>query len=141
MFMGYASDNKVLGSAETAVGKAFRSTTGLSQNPNQVLLRWSGRTSLRRGVVVQVIETHASVAVIRCDLRLSEKTKVYLMGDKITRTGIVQACRPDGAQFLLTIRATKGDFRLTTASVFDPGIRAVEDFLSEEQERQILEAL
>lgn len=139
--MGYTTGSNVLGSAEATAGKIFPGTTRSFQNPDQASLRWSGRNSPRRGVVVQVIETHASEAVIRCDFRLKEKRKVYLMGDKITISGIVRTCRPDGAQFLLTIRATKGDFRASTGSLFDPGIRAVEDFLSEEQERKILESL
>jgi hypothetical protein len=91
--------------------------------------------------MAQVVETHASEAVIRCGLQLSEKTKVYLMGDKFTRTGIVRACRPEGAHFLLTIRAIGNDLPALAGSVFDPGIRAVEDFLTEEQEQKILDAL
>lgn len=141
MFMGSASENNVLENADATVGKVFSGTTGPSENPDQVLLRWSGLTSPRRGVVVQVVETHASETVIRCHLWFREKTKVYLMGDKITRTGIVHTCRPDGTQFLLTVRTTKADFRASAGSVFDPGIGAVEDFLSEEQERNILESL
>jgi hypothetical protein len=141
MIMGCTSQNKVSRGAEAAVVNAFTGTSSPLKSSNQVFLRWSERNSPRREVMAQVVETHASEAVIRCGLQLSEKTQVYLMGDKFTRTGIVRACRPDGAHFLLTIRAVADDFRVPTGSVFDPGIRAVEDFLTEEQERKILEAL
>ena len=141
MFMGCTSKDKVSVGAEPVVIKVSTSTSSPFKNSDQVLLRWSERNSPRREVIVQVVETHASEAVIRCGLQLSEKTKVYLMGDKFTRTGIVRACRSDGAHFLLTIRATTDDVHTSVASVFDPGIRAVEDFLTEEQEQKILDAL
>lgn len=139
--MGCTSQNKVSAGAEAVAVNVLASTSSPFKDSDQVLLRWSERNSPRREVIVQVVETHASEAVIRCGLQLTEKTKVYLMGDKFTRTGIVRACRPDGAHFLLTVRAAIDDFYPTTGSVFDPGIRAVEDFLTEEQEQQILEAL
>lgn len=123
------------------VVKVSTSTSSPFKTSDQVLLRWSERNSPRREVIAQVVETHASEAVIRCGLQLTKKTKVYLMGDKFTRTGIVRACRSEGAHFLLTIRAVNEDFHASIASVFDPGIRAVEDFLTEEQEQKILEAL
>lgn len=141
MFMGCTSQNKVPAGAEAVAVNVFTSTSSPFKSSDQVLLRWSERNSPRREVIAQVVETHASEAVIRCGLQLTEKTKVYLMGDKFTRTGIVRVCRPDGARFLLTIRPVGDEFSAPTGSVFDPGIRAVEDFLTEEQERQILEAL
>jgi hypothetical protein len=63
------------------------------------------------------------------------------MVDKFTRTGIIRASRSDGAYLRLTIRTTDEDFKIPMASVCDPGILAVENFLTEEQEREILEAL
>jgi hypothetical protein len=141
MFMGCTSKNRVLRDAEAVIAKMSSSTSSPLKCSKQALLRWSERNSPRREVIVQVVETHASEAVIRCGLQLSEKTKVYLMGDKFTRTGIVRACRSEGAHFLLTIRAVNEDFRVAIGSVFDPGIRAVEDFLTEEQEQEILDAL
>jgi hypothetical protein len=63
------------------------------------------------------------------------------MVDKFTRTGIIWASRPDGAHLRLAMKGMDDDFKVTMASVCDPGILAVENFLTEEQEREILEAL
>lgn len=63
------------------------------------------------------------------------------MVDKFTRTGIIRASRSDGAHFRLTMRTVDDDFKVPMASVCDPGILAVENFLTEEQEHEILEAL
>lgn len=139
--MGCTSKSNVSGNAETIVVSVFTNTSSPLNTSDRVLLRWSERNSPRREINVQVVETHASEAVIRCGLQLSEKTKVYLMGDKFTRTGIVRACRPDGAHFLLTIRALPDDFQASIGSALDPGVRSVENFLTEEQEQRILDAL
>jgi len=124
--------------------KLFKMSTGTSspsKNSGRALLRWSEPGSPSREAVVQVVERHVSEAVIRCGLQLTKKTKVYLMGEKFTTMGTIRSCRHKGPQFLLTIRTSGTDFTSSTASLLDPGILAVEDFLTEEQEEQILAGL
>ncbi len=118
----------------------YAGTSSPSKSSEQAVLRWSEVDLPSREAAVQVIETHVSEAVIRCGHQLSEKTKVYLMGERFTKMGTVRACRNSGTHFLLTI-GSDGDFTSSTPSVFDPGILAVEDFLTEEQEEQILAGL
>ncbi len=55
--------------------------------------------------------------------------------------GTIRSCRHSGAQFLLTIRTNGAEFTSSTTSLLDPGIRAVEDFLTPEQEEEILACL
>jgi len=121
--------------------KISAGTSSPSKRSEQALLRWSERGFPSQEVVVQVIETHASEAVIRCGLQLTEKTKVYLMGEKFTRMGTVRSCQKNGSNFVLTICVGGGKVTSSTASIFDPGVLAVEDFLTEEQEEQILAGL
>lgn len=63
------------------------------------------------------------------------------MGEKFTRMGTVRSCQKNGSNFVLTICIGGGKATASTASIFDPGVLAVEDFLTEEQEEQILAGL
>jgi hypothetical protein len=62
------------------------------------------------------------------------------MVDKFTRTGIIRARRPEAALFRLTLNISN-DAGSVPVPVADPGILAVENFLTDEQEREILESL
>ena len=116
-------------------------TSSPSKIIGQAVLRWSEPDGPFCEIPVQLIEAHASKALIRCEQQLSKKTKVYLMGEKITRFGTVRSCRTDRGAFLLTIASSGDDFTCKPASRLDQGVLAVEDFLTEEQEQQILAAL
>ncbi len=117
------------------------STSSSPESSEQLLLlRWSEAPNRpSREEFVQLIEAHLSQAVIRSALKLTEETKVYLLGQKYKGNGIVRSCRRQGDHFILTIWIGNENPLGAPASEIDPGVLAVEDFLTEEQERKILE--
>jgi hypothetical protein len=107
--------------------------TGQVENSDQSLLRWSeDPASPLREEQVEVVRFCLSESVIRSALRIRENTSVYIIGKHYTGNGIVRSCREEGEGFLLTIRVE---------TEHDPGIFAVDDFLTEEEESRILEGL
>lgn len=63
------------------------------------------------------------------------------MVDKFTRTGIIRARRPEAVLLGFTLKTLDDAGNVPSASIADPGILAVENFLTDEQEREILKAL
>ena len=63
------------------------------------------------------------------------------MVDKFTRTGIIRARFPEAALFRLNLKTLENPCNVPSVPMADPGILAVENFLTDEQEREILEAL
>jgi hypothetical protein len=111
-------------------------------NPNQALLCWSEAPhSPSREEFVQVLESHLSEAVIQSARRVSEETKVRLIGKDYTGIGIVKSCRKEGHSFILNIWIGDEESSLPPFPAKDPGILSVENFLTEEEEAKILEEL
>lgn len=111
------------------------------EDTNQVLLCWSDApNSPSREQVVQLVEANTSEAILRSTLKVQEKTKVRLIGVKYTGNGIVRSCKKVQSGFILTIWIAGGATMCSVAER-DPGILAVEDFLTEEQEAEILREL
>jgi hypothetical protein len=107
--------------------------TGQVGNADQLLLRWSENPALPlREEQVEVVRFCLSESVIRSALRISENTQVYIIGKHYTGSGIVRSCHQEGEGFLLTIYV---------GMEADPGVFAVDDFLTEEEEFRILEGL
>lgn len=107
----------------------------------QVLLRWSEPPNCAsREELVHVLEVHSCGAVIRSTREVVEKTQVYLIADAYTGIGVVHSCRKEGNCFILKIVITENS-STEPSSERDPGIFAVEDFLTEEQEAAILRDL
>jgi hypothetical protein len=105
---------------------------------DQAFLCWSeAPNSPARAEVVEIVETHPSEAVVRSALKVREKTEVRLIGEKYTGNGIVLCCKKVQRGFLLTVWIMPGTEGSVTAD-HDPGVFAVEDFLTEEQEADIL---
>ena len=110
--------------------------------PDRALLCWSEAPhSPSREEFVQVLESHLSEAVIKSDLKVSEETKVRLIGKDYTGIGIVKSCRRDGESFILTISIEDEESNYPPDSEFDPGVLAIDSFLTEEQEAKILDDL
>ena len=116
-------------------------TTIALEQPGQVLLLWTdpGDFASRREFV-DLLETHHDEAVVRSARKVRENTQVYLMGKQYTGTGIVRSCRQDDNSFVLAIQIDEGSL-FRPNSELDPGIFAVEDFLTEQQEAEILRDL
>jgi len=103
-----------------------------------MLLLWSDEAnSASRQEPVDLLEICLEEVVIRSARKIRESTQVYLMGKQYTGNGIVHSCRTDDNSFILTIQINE-DSLFRHNSELDPGIFAVEDFLTEQQEAAIL---
>ncbi len=109
---------------------------------DQVVLRWSDNSELPvREETVEILESCFPESIVRSSLQVSEETYVYLIGKDYTGNGIIQSCRSEGNEFILTILMTS-DFPLPELSIKpDPGVFAIDEFLTEEEELKILESL
>jgi len=116
--------------------------TSQPQNAGPIFLRWSDYPELPiREEPVEVIGLDTFQSVIRSNLRINEKTQVYLIGEAYTGNGIVRSCQQEGTGFLLTIAMNVEASLSELRPERDPGVLAVEDFLTEEEEAKILESL
>ena len=110
-------------------------------DPERVLLRWSEAPNLpSREELVQIIWAQPEEALIRSASKLLENTQVYLITKCRTDDGVVRSCREEGSSFIVRI-AIAANLTNNYGYDLDPGIFAVEDFLTEEQEAKILEDL
>ena len=116
-------------------------STGVLDSSGQVLLLWSDtRDCASQKELVDLLERYEDKAVIRSVHKVLENTQVYFIGDQCTGNGIVRSCRKDASSFILTVQIDQSSFSLM-GSEPDPGILAVESFLTEEQEAEILRDL
>ena len=88
-----------------------------------------------------MLETHFSEATICSSLKIGEDTQVSLIGTYYSETGTVRSCRPEGGKFIVTIGIRPDNPSPSRSCGIDPGVFAIENFLTEEQERQILDEL
>jgi hypothetical protein len=102
---------------------------------DQVLLSWSDSPgSPKKQELGQIIKVHASDAVIRSAAPIMVNATVRVTGKHHTGNGIVRSCIKSDPGYILTFTESDGSKR-------DPGVVAIEDFLTEEQEAQILKGL
>jgi hypothetical protein len=113
-------------------------TTAAPECSGQMLLLWcdeANSASLKEPV--DLLEIRLEEVITRSVRKIREGTQVYLMGKQYTGNGIVHSCRKDDKSFILTIQIDE-DSLFRHKSELDPGIFAVEDFLTEQQEAEIL---
>ena len=104
----------------------------------QLLLLWTDTLDFAsRREFGHLLETHRNEAVIRSANKIGENAQVYLMGKQYTGNGIVSSCHQEDSSFILTIQIDDTSL-IRHNSELDPGIFAVEDFLTEQQEAEIL---
>jgi len=116
-------------------------STSILLNSSQVLLRWSdGPNSPCREEVVDLVEAEPRKILTRGALEVTENTQVHLIGNYYIADGVIRSCQKDGTWFLATI-AIDENSSVQSCSARDPGIFAVEDFLTEQQEAEILMSL
>ena len=116
-------------------------TTAAPECSGQMLLLWcdeANSASLKQPV--DLLEIRLEEVITRSVRKIREGTQVYLMGKQYTGIGIVHSCRKDDKSFILTIQIDE-DSLFRHKSELDPGIFAVEDFLTEQQEAEILTRL
>lgn len=118
-------------------------SSSLLPQPGRAVLRWSENSSSpSREEPVDILRALPSETLIRSALQVNEKTRVYLIKNGYTRIGIVKSCFADSGVFLMEIDIASSD-SLTRQDAFppDPGVLAVDSFLTEEEEEQILSNL
>lgn len=105
--------------------------------PVSAVLRWSeipGGPAREENVAI--VTAHRTEAVVACALPIPEETTVALIGNFHVDSGVVCSCEADGTRFLVTLRIAPHETTMTTA--YDPGILAVDNFISPEAEDAIL---
>jgi hypothetical protein len=117
------------------------STSISSWNFPQLLLRWSDSSdSVSREEFVDVLSRQLSKIVVRSVSAVAENTPVFLAGTQYAANGIARSCRKDASSFVLVILIDK-ESNIQSGSGRDPGVLAVDDFLTEEEEAEILQNL
>lgn len=107
--------------------------------PDKLLLRWSEDAfSPSREELVQMLETSMFEAVICSSLKVVEKTEVFLIGKYSTESGVVRSCRPAGGKYIVTILIHS---QKPNPPDIDPGMLAIDSWMSEEQEQAILDEI
>lgn len=116
------------------------SNTRSLRQSNYALLRWfEGPQSQPREEFVEVLNDRVTGTVVRSSLKLNRETAVMLIGNGYTEEGVVQCCTSEDTWYLVTLAGKIPGSK--SASAPDPGVLAVDDFLTEEQEAAILAEL
>jgi hypothetical protein len=116
-------------------------TSNAPAMPDQALLRWSENpNNPSREQTVEIVQTRAGETLIRSAMKLGENIRVYLIKNGYTRIGVVKSCCEDRGGFLVRIEMSATG-PLSPEYFSDPGPLVVEDFITEEQEAQILKDL
>ena len=108
----------------------------------RALLRWPDFPgAVWQEQFVDIIEIRSSEAIISSACEIPEKTAVRLVGNGYTGNGIVLACTEHGSGYLVDIMVGERSDSQEPHAELDPGIFAVEDFFTEEDETRILDDL
>jgi len=103
-------------------------------------LRWSEQKggSLREELV-DILEEHVPQWIIRSAREVNANTPVHLTGENYSGDGIVQSCKQENFGFVITIFMNENEAFAESKAGRDPGVFAIEEFLTEEEEAKILE--
>ncbi len=108
----------------------------------QLLLRWSDSSHCAsHEEFVDVLSRQFSKIVVRSISEVAENTPVYLTGKQYAANGTAGSCRKDASFFIIAIRIDNESVSQSVGSGWDPGIMSVENFVTEEQEDEILRNL
>ncbi|MBV9265865.1 MAG: hypothetical protein JO061_06830 [Acidobacteriaceae bacterium] len=111
------------------------------EDSEQVRLRWSDEPgSPVREQMVELVRLRSDSVVISSPIRLAEQTLVRLLGKDCAGAGVIASCEEKGSCFILTIHIQPEEV-FSLGSDMDPGVFAVEDFITEEQELKILKEI
>ena len=103
-----------------------------------ITLRWIEITnSALHEELVYVIRAGVAEAVVRSTVQVKRDTPVDLIGGGHMVNGVVCSCRKEGNSFILRVRIDE-NLTLRYDDEIDPGVLAVEGFLTEEEEANIL---
>ena len=93
----------------------------------------------------ELLELRTNTAVVSLDQSLPIKSEVSMSWGKYTTAATVVSCEPNSGGFVIALKRRSGSklhfFRPALRGWFDPGVLAIEKFLTEEQEERILREL
>jgi hypothetical protein len=113
-----------------------------SDEPPPALLRWVEFDLVNsREEPVEILASHFFEATVSSSVQLVSNTQVDLIAAHYTEKGTVRSCLADGAKFIVTIRLFPEQRNPPLGSQRDPGVFAVNDFLTEEQELRIVQEI
>src|SRR6201996_448906 len=114
------------------------SSSSSSGDPDQLLLRWSDdMNSSSHEEFVDVLSRQLSKIVVRSTYQVAQDTPVFLAGRKYSANGRAGSCERAASSFILGILIDH-ESHVQLESDWDPGVLSVDDFLTEEQEAEIL---
>ena len=118
------------------------SVTHTSSQPDQILIRWSETPNApSHEELADIVQVRPSeTVVVRSAYQIDANTRVYLIKNGYTRIGIVKSCQEDKGTFLMEIDVAATD-PLDWVYAVDPGVFGVEEWITEEQESEILKDL
>lgn len=90
---------------------------------------------------IEILSEENSKATIWTAFGLLQETPVYIKTDSYTGNGIVTSAIPEDKGYRVIIRLDREDMLNPYSSEIDPGVFALERFLTEEEENKILESL
>lgn len=108
----------------------------------QLFLYWSDRyATTSREQSVSLVRQTSSEWTVLSPVRIAEQTPVYLSGGTAMGNGIILSCRLENTAYLITISMTNEHLSLPSCHEFDPGVLNIDDFLTEDEEKKILDSL
>lgn len=117
-------------------------TASSDESTGQFFLRWSESPGLPvREEPIEMIESEWPEPRIRSAFQVREGTEAFLIGNGYTENGIIRSCLREGNSFLLTLSISSECISTEFLPHYDPGLLAVDEFLTEEEETKILESL
>ena len=115
---------------------------GDPKNHKETRLRWLDPDSFcSHEQAVQVLQADEYQVVISAPVSLNRSTRVSLKVGNDSEPGTVISCCPDQELFVLVIQMLPSVHFPDHVAERDPGLLVVDDFLSEEQERLLLEEI
>jgi hypothetical protein len=117
---------------------SLSTSSSSGDDPDQLLLRWSdGLNTSSHEEFVDVLSRQLSKIFVRSAFQVAEDTPVFLAGRQYTAKGRAGSCQKEASCFILGILIDK-ESHIQLESDWDPGVLAIDDFLTEEQEDEIL---
>jgi hypothetical protein len=114
------------------------SSSSSSGDPGQLLLRWSDNlNSSSHEEFVDVLSRQLSKIFVRSACQVAEDTPVFLAGRRYSANGRAGSCQRVASSFILGILIEE-ESNIQLESDRDPGVLSVDDWLTEEQEAELL---
>lgn len=109
---------------------------------DQVLLRWrEGPSQTAREAHAAMLTMRLREAVVSCGLPFDEHTEVQIIAAGYRESGVIHSCHEEAGHFILSIWITSAPLLENSGFRRDPGVFAIEDFITEEEADKLLDEL